>query len=69
MKTDFENSIRRLSFLCRQSDIKNAWINPCLPDVFPQLELSERALSQIVGKKYNLPSYILHFINVNFLNI
>ena len=24
-----ENSIRRLSFLCRLPDIKIAWINPC----------------------------------------
>ena len=29
MKIEFENSIRRLSFLCRQTDIKITWINPC----------------------------------------
>ena len=28
MKIEFENSIRRLSFLCRLTDIKIAWINP-----------------------------------------
>ena len=28
MKTEFENKIRRLSFLCRLMDIKIAWINP-----------------------------------------
>ena len=28
MKIEFENSIRRLSFLCRLTDIKTAWINP-----------------------------------------
>ena len=28
MKIDFENSIRRLSFLCCLPDIKIAWINP-----------------------------------------
>ena len=30
MKIQFENSIRRLSFLCRLRDIKIAWINPCI---------------------------------------
>ena len=30
MKIEFENSIRRLSILCRLPDIKIAWINPCL---------------------------------------
>ena len=29
MKIKFENSIRRLSFLCHLPDIKIAWINPC----------------------------------------
>ena len=29
MKIEFENSVRRLSFLCRLPDIKIAWINPC----------------------------------------
>ena len=28
MKIEFQNSIRRLSFLCRLPDIKIAWINP-----------------------------------------
>ena len=28
MKIEFENSIRRLSFLCHLTDIKIAWINP-----------------------------------------
>ena len=30
MKTEFENSIRRLSFLCHLPEIKIAWINPWL---------------------------------------
>ena len=30
MKIPFENSIKRLSFLCRPPDIKIAWINPFL---------------------------------------
>ena len=30
MKIGFENSARRLSFLCRLSDNKSARINPCL---------------------------------------
>ena len=30
MKTEFENSIRRLIFLCLLMDIKIAWINPCI---------------------------------------
>ena len=30
MKIEVENSIRRLSFLCRLPDIKFAWINPCI---------------------------------------
>ena len=30
MKIEFENSIRRLSFLCCLADIKIAWINPCI---------------------------------------
>ena len=29
MKIEFENSVRRLSFLCHLPDIKIAWINPC----------------------------------------
>ena len=28
MKIEFQNSIRRLSFLCRLTDIKIAWLNP-----------------------------------------
>ena len=28
MKNEIENSIRGFSFLCRLTDIKNAWINP-----------------------------------------
>ena len=28
MKIEFENSIRRLSILCRLPDIRIAWINP-----------------------------------------
>ena len=28
-KIEFENSITRLSFLCRLPDIKITWINPC----------------------------------------
>ena len=28
-KSEFENSIRRVSFLCRLTDIKIAWTNPC----------------------------------------
>ena len=28
-KIEFENSVRRLSFLCCLTDIKFAWINPC----------------------------------------
>ena len=27
-KIEFQNSIRRLSFLCRLPDIKIAWVNP-----------------------------------------
>ena len=30
MKTEFEKSIKRLSFLCSLKDIKIAWINPWL---------------------------------------
>ena len=29
MKIEFQNSIRRLSFLCRLTYIKIAWLNPC----------------------------------------
>ena len=29
VKIEFENSIRRFSFLCRLTDIKIVWINPC----------------------------------------
>ena len=31
LKIEFENSIRRLSFLCRLAGIKIAWINPSTP--------------------------------------
>ena len=30
MKIEFENSVGRSSFLCCLTDIKIAWINPCL---------------------------------------
>ena len=30
MKIEFENSVRRLNFMCRLPDIKIAWINPWL---------------------------------------
>ena len=30
MKIEFENSVRRLSILCRITDIKISWINPCI---------------------------------------
>ena len=30
MKIESQNSIVRLSFLCRMTDIKSAWINPSL---------------------------------------
>ena len=29
MKIEFQNSVRRLNFLCRLPDIKIAWTNPC----------------------------------------
>ena len=29
MKIEFQNSVAKLSFLCRNTDIKIAWINPC----------------------------------------
>ena len=32
MKIEFENSIKRLSFLCCVPDIKIAWMNPCILD-------------------------------------
>ena len=34
MKIEFENSIRRLSFLCRLLDIKIAWTNPCSRNMY-----------------------------------
>ena len=37
MKIEFENSIRRLSFLCRLPDIKIAWINPCVFRTLPSI--------------------------------
>ena len=40
MKIKFENSIRRLSFLCRLQDIKIAWINPCPENVRKPLVFS-----------------------------
>ena len=33
MKIEFQNSIRRLSFLCGIWDIKIAWINPCTDSI------------------------------------
>ena len=33
MKIDFQNSIKRSSFLCFLPDIKIAWINPCSLEV------------------------------------
>ena len=34
MKIEFENLIRRLSFLCHLADTKTAWINLCIYIVF-----------------------------------
>ena len=30
MKIEFQNSVVRLSFFFRRTDIKIAWINPCM---------------------------------------
>ena len=30
IKTEFQNSIERLTFFCRITNIKIAWINPCV---------------------------------------
>ena len=42
MKIEFENSIRRLSFLCRLTGIKIAWINPCQGKIFSFFKLRAR---------------------------
>ena len=41
VKIEFENSIRRLSFLCHLTDIKIAWINPCIVAYRTQLEAAQ----------------------------
>ena len=42
MKIEFENSIRRLSFLCRLTGIKIAWLNPCQGKIFSFFKLGAR---------------------------
>ena len=44
MKIEFENSMRRLNFLCSLMDIKIAWINPCvnIQENIAKQEKSER---------------------------
>ena len=42
MKIEFENSIRRLSFLCRLTGIKIAWINPGQGKIFSFFKLGAR---------------------------
>ena len=41
VKIEFENSIRRLSVLCHLTDIKIAWINPCIVTYRTQLEAAQ----------------------------
>ena len=40
MKSEFENSIRRLSILCRIPDIRIAWINPFFEDWGQSVQIS-----------------------------
>ena len=42
MKIEFENSIRRLRFLCRLPDTNIAWINPWM---FPIAEFKKNVAS------------------------
>ena len=39
IKIDFQNSIEKLSILCRITDIKIAWINPWLLFIEKQMQL------------------------------
>ena len=41
MKIEFQNSIRRSSFLCRLPDIKIARINPCLIQFRPPKDIDK----------------------------
>ena len=40
MKIEFQNTIRRLNFLCHLTDIKIAWINPCIAKSFIELSVN-----------------------------
>ena len=58
MKMDFENSIRKLSFLCRLLDIKIAWINPRYIHTYICIEsMLEKEYNRIQAFKCNLKKY------------
>ena len=44
MKIEFQNSITGLSLLCRRTDIKIAWINPCRQVHVPSEQLNRRLM-------------------------
>ena len=73
MMIEFENSVRRLSFLCLVSDIKTAWINPwewIKTLVFLEAVLAIEKIWLVVFhlklngffKVQNLPRYLLESI-------
>ena len=47
-KIEFQNSIVRLSFLCRITVIKIAWLNPCLSNTF-DMNLYHKVVSYCKG--------------------
>ena len=51
MNIEFQNSIRRLNFLCCLPDIKIAWINPC-PDKMKMLLILAKKSQKIAIKLF-----------------
>ena len=50
MKIEFENSIRRLIFLCCLPDIKNAWINPWWSNMLKKIVITTAFFSSRTGE-------------------
>ena len=62
MKTEFENSVRRFSFLCCLPVIKIAWVNPCVP-IKIKVSICNKLSCSSASKKSNssLTSFLRYY--------
>ena len=60
MKTEFQKSVVRLSFLCRLMDIKNAWKNPCRCVGLDFRTEKSHSLTMVNGNSVDTTHFYLH---------